>query len=70
MFDLELADALELLLTAPTLGVSYGERRGIEIRRVLLPRSRYHAYFSYDERSALIELRAVWHATRGRGPRL
>ena len=70
LFATELADALELLPTNPSLGVGYAERRGVAIRRLLLPRSRYHIYFSYDEAGGLIEVRAVWHAVRGRGPSL
>jgi plasmid stabilization system protein ParE len=70
LFALEVADALELLATMPTLGVYYAQRRGQTIRRLLLPRSRYHIYFTYDEAADVLEVRAVWHATRGRGPSL
>lgn len=52
------------------LGVIYTERRGRTIRRLLLPRSRYHLYFTYDEAADIVEVRAVWHAGRGRGPLL
>lgn len=70
LFALEVADALELLAATPTLGIYYAQRRGRMIRRLLRPRSRYHMYFTYDEAADVIEVRAVWHATRGRGPSL
>jgi plasmid stabilization system protein ParE len=70
MFALEMAEALELLAETPTLGVYYGHRGGRAIRRLLLPRSRYHVYFTYDEDAGVLEVRAVWHAARGRRPSL
>ena len=70
LFAHEVADALDLLAVAPTLGVYYAERRGRVIRRLLLPRSQHHIYFTYDETADVLEVRAVWHAKRGRGPLL
>ena len=70
LFANELTNALELLMTMPGLGLEYATRRGVVIRRVLLPRSRYHVYFSHDEARQLVEVRAVWGATRGRAPAL
>lgn len=69
-FETELADTLMALVTMPTLGIHYAERRDIVIRRVLLPRSRYHVYFSHDEQADIVEIRAIWHSARGRGPAL
>jgi hypothetical protein len=37
---------------------------------MLMHRTRYHIYFSYHEERALIFVHAIWHAVRGRGPRL
>lgn len=70
LFASEVADALELLATTPTLGVVYAQRRDRTIRRLLLPRSRHHLYFTYDATADVLEVRAVWHAQRGRGPSL
>jgi hypothetical protein len=39
-----------------------------EVRRFLLPRSRYHLYYSID--GELVKVRAVWHTARGKGPSL
>jgi plasmid stabilization system protein ParE len=69
-FARELANALEALVTAPTSGVRYGERRGVTIRRLLLRKSSCHVYFSYDPEADVVAMRAVWHAARGAGPTL
>jgi plasmid stabilization system protein ParE len=70
LFSRELAEALEALHHTPALGVRYLERGGVVLRRLLLPRTRYHVYFSYDAESELVEVRAVWHTARGSGPPL
>jgi plasmid stabilization system protein ParE len=70
LFSLELAHALEALVRVPGVGTVYAKRRGVNIRRVLLPRSRYHVYFSYDPETDVVAVRAVWHGSRGRGPDL
>lgn len=69
-FSEELADALEAITATPLTGQSYRVVRSTRIRRVLLVTTRYHLYFSYDEPSDLVEVRAVWHSSRGRGPEL
>ena len=68
LFAQELADALEALTERTTAGVPHCERRGVTVRRLLLRRSRYHVYFSYG--ADIVDVRAVWHAERGRGPSL
>jgi plasmid stabilization system protein ParE len=70
LFAGELARALETLLQTPGNGTLYAERRGVVIRRVLLPKTRYHVYFSYDAEAEVVSVRAVWHGRRGRGPDL
>ncbi len=70
LFVTELADALELLMTTPGIGTAYLGSGAITIHRLLLRRSRYHVYFSYDGVADLVEVRAVWHASRGSGPTL
>ena len=69
-FSEELADALEAITATPLGGQSYRVVGRMRIRRVLLATTRYHLYFSYDETSDLIEVRAVWHCARERGPDL
>jgi len=70
LFARELANALEMLIETPTLGVRYRERRGVIVQRLLLRKATYHLYFSYDARADLVAVRAVWHAARGVGPPL
>jgi plasmid stabilization system protein ParE len=70
VFARELAHAFEALVEAPRSGVRYGERRGVDIRRLLLRKSRYQVYFSYDVDADVVAVRAVWHAARGVGPPL
>jgi plasmid stabilization system protein ParE len=70
LFAHELANALERLTARPRSGVLYTKRRGPTIRRLLLPKTHHHVYFSYDEAADLVEVRAVWHAARGSGPTL
>jgi plasmid stabilization system protein ParE len=70
LFSLELAHLLEALTRTPSIGTVYATRRGVVIRRILLPRTRYHVYFSYDAEADFVAVRAVWHASRGAGPEL
>lgn len=70
LFANEMASALEALAANPTAGVPYSVRRGVVVRRLLLQRTRYHVYFSYDDDRDLVSVRAVWHGTRGSGPPL
>ena len=70
LFSAELADTLESLVEAPRSGARYAHKSHVGVRRVLLRRTRYHVYFSYDEDADVVAVRAVWHASRGAGPRL
>ena len=69
LFSDELIRLLERLAegTAPGVRYPFG---AFEVRRVLLPRSRYHVYYSIEREEDLVKVRAVWHAARGRGPAL
>ena len=70
LFTDELAAAFERLATLPSSGVPYRSARQKDVRRLLLERSRYHVYYSVDEQAARVVVRAIWHAARGRDPRL
>lgn len=70
LFAQELASAIDAAVETPMTGTRYAERRGVTIRRVLLRKSSYHVYFSYDEDADVVAVRAVWHAARGMGPQL
>lgn len=66
----ELAEAAATLAASPDAGLEYAPRRRPGIRRIFLPRSRYHLYYRVlqDERS--VEILAVWYAGRAKGPPL
>ena len=67
LFAEELASALEQLERGVLLGVPYPFPL-FEVRRFLLPKSRYHVFYSVDR--DLVKVRSVWHASRGKGPLL
>jgi plasmid stabilization system protein ParE len=67
LFADELATALDQLERGVVFGVVYPFAL-FEVRRFLLPRSRYHVFYSVD--GDLVKVRAVWHASRGKGPPL
>ena len=71
LFDEELLATLARLAEAPGTGALY-QRRGskITLRRVLMPRTHYHVYYTVDAVASVVAILAVWHATRGHGPRL
>ena len=62
----ELRQALTLLTTAPYVGATCAPG----VRRLLLPDTRYHVFYSVEENERVIHIRALWHATRGQPPRL
>jgi hypothetical protein len=40
------------------------------MRRILMPRTRYHVYYVVAEDERLVLVHAVWHTARGQGPKL
>ena len=64
----ELTTAFELIARAPHSGGIIENPVGV--RRWLLPRSRFHIYYTTDDRARTVMVRALWHATRGSGPKL
>ncbi|MCI0341405.1 MAG: type II toxin-antitoxin system RelE/ParE family toxin [Planctomycetales bacterium] len=70
LFSEELARAMALLSQVPRAGRLY-RRRGIPgLRRLLLPATRYHAYYVHRPEEGDVVLLAVWSAVRGQGPPL
>jgi plasmid stabilization system protein ParE len=67
MFRDELEAAVRRLEVAPRAGSVYGRAR-MALRRLLMPRTRYHVYYAIEEPDALVRVYAVWHASRGQGP--
>jgi plasmid stabilization system protein ParE len=70
LFDDEIEAMLDRLGDAPNTGLSYRTVRNRLIRRALMARTSYNVYFETDEERAMVRIVAVWHAARGRGPRL
>ncbi len=68
LFRRELTAAVRQLRSAPTASIAYDGSPVLGTRRLLLPRTRHHVYFVIDEESAVVGIRAVWHASRGAGP--
>ena len=66
----EFEDAVSHLATMPALGASYRLSRRPGVRRLLLPRSRYHVYYVINSERGEVRIMAVWHGQRGKGPRL
>jgi plasmid stabilization system protein ParE len=69
LFREELEAAFEQLVVSPLASRRYahpGQPR--ELRRLLLPRSRYFVYFEVE--GGVVSVLAVWHVSRGKGPSL
>ena len=65
-------DLLDLVARLETIAEQVGaEARNMPgVRRVLLQRIRYFAYFRIDEAAGRVEIAALWHASRRGQPRL
>jgi plasmid stabilization system protein ParE len=70
LFDEELDQALEQLQTMAAALPVFIRRRGREIRRRLLPKTRCHVYYEVREHAGRVIVLSVWGARRGRLPRL
>ncbi len=70
LFERELVGALQQLADAPRTGSPYAAPRPAGTRRLLLRKSGYHVYYTLDDDRAVVTVRALWHAARGRPPRL
>jgi hypothetical protein len=70
LFARELAGARAFLRESPTVGSKYTVLDGLGVRRVLLPKTGAHIYYSIDEDAGLVRVLAVWGAPKGRAPKL
>ena len=68
LFLTELEEALDVLEQVPFAGAPYSLSPIAGVRRLLLPKSRYHVYYVVVGDAAVVL--TVWHASRGRGPAL
>jgi plasmid stabilization system protein ParE len=65
-----IAAALTRLRSAPSAGAAYGLGPRLDVRRPLLPRTRYHVYYVMAGDARRVSVLAVWHTARGGKPRL
>lgn len=65
-----MAEAIRQLADAPRSGSPYAAPRPAGTRRLLLRKSGYHVYYTVDDHRAVVTIRAIWHAARGRPPQL
>jgi plasmid stabilization system protein ParE len=70
LFESELEAAFVRIAATPLAVAVYRENKGRAVRRLLMPRTSYHVFFEVNERERKVHVLAVWHAARGRGPRL
>ena len=69
LFEQELDGALERIVTMPNVGCVYEqEGRDVEVRRLLMPKTRNHVYYAVT--ATEIVVLTVWGAPKGRGPKL
>lgn len=66
----EFQTAIQQLTTLPESGRLHDRRRQVYVRKLLMPRSRYHLYYEVDLASRLVTILAVWHVSRRQGPKL
>ena len=70
LFDRELEAAKWRLEQQPELPPVYDTVRGRVIRRVLLPKTEGHVYYSFDQATESVVVHIIWGARKGRGPKL
>ena len=69
LLEEEFAAALALLALSPNVGVPASRAERSMVRRMYLPKSRYHLYYRVRENLDLVDVLRFWHANRGRSPR-
>jgi plasmid stabilization system protein ParE len=70
LFAAEFRAAARRVASAPLSVAVYRTMNGREIRRLLMPRTRYHLYFEVHDVSHEVFILAIWHGARGRAPAL
>jgi hypothetical protein len=70
LFERELEAAKRQLEHHPELPPVYETVRGRVMRRVLMPKTERHVYYSVDEAIQSVVVHVIWGARKGRGPKL
>ncbi len=66
----EIRSAIKLIRAQPGLAPHARDTDLPGIRRLLLPRTRYHLYYLYDPEEDAVDILALWHSARGSSPTL
>ncbi len=66
----EMDEATRTLAAFPEAGVEHRARGRGAMRKMLLPRSQYLVFYKVNINEGVVEIFAVWHASRGKGPPL
>ena len=66
----EFETAIQQLSASPESGRLHDGSKQVHVRKILMPRSRYHLYREVDPASRLVNILAVWHVSRGQEPAL
>ena len=64
----ELEQAFAVISVQPRIGARAGNVRLRNVRRIYLARIRYDLYYHLLESPAVVEIVALWHSRRGKGP--
>lgn len=64
----ELRQAFRLLRTQPDLGARARSSALAGVRRIYLARIRYYLYYRPDPARSVVDILALWHASRGQAP--
>jgi plasmid stabilization system protein ParE len=67
-FDEELTEAFSLLSVQPGIGSPVSSVRAQEVRRLHLARIHYFLYYRIQREE--VQVLAIWHTSRGTGPKL
>lgn len=67
-FDEELERAFAMIRSLPDAGQPVEDPAHPGLRRLFLGRLRYHLYYLHS--SEVVDVVALWHASRGRGPEI
>lgn len=70
LFAEDLESAFSLIEELPNAGEPVRHPKIPSLRRVLLGNVQYHLYYVVALEDEIVEIIALWHTSRGRGPRL
>lgn len=68
LFREELLAAKEKLARFPTAGPQCDLKEHSDVRQLLLLRTQYYVYYSFDPQRRVVLIFAVWHTARGTEP--